>query len=518
MSQSVGDAGARLRERVAASTKCATPRPAKPPRHAHHPITRHPSAAPSRRLGPALVKLQMQLLLPLLVLPILLQAQLSLTYAQASDLVDRAVQQTEQDGGALHLPFAARGHSPRAGLSVIDRIGGPTTSAAVLSGRAYLVSSHRIAAVDVSDPTRPQLESRDLVPDVDAWSITAYGDHLLVGADHPPGLIVYAPAEDGSLQRVASLPDIGAKVDVAAAGTLAYACTDEGLRVVDIASPAEARVIGQVDSPGGFRQCLASAGSTVAMRNILGRPVLVDASDPRAPQLGRTLNLMDTEVYALADDTLYVVDKGTFDTFKLWAFGVSDPSHELWLGSVSLPGGDGYSAMALVDDFVFIAGFESLVVCDASDPQDIRLAQSLALTDSPSSAAHGENGSLVLSGTGLVIVDATVPSEPRIDAQLDRLTLVSGHRITAAGRSGFVSDAERRAVYPLRALGTARIEIGPAISTQDTLVDIAMSNDMLYILYQDELHIYDAGAPLAPRPLGHEAPVKFGPAWAEGVA
>lgn len=208
------------------------------------------------------------------------EVALDISLVNVGDVFGGYINELTLDGSRLYVPPGTYG----GGFLIFD-VGDPAHPAllgtpsdvdsrdvAVAAGRAYSVSGNRLDIVDVGDPTQPRkLGSLDV-----GGSLGAAATTVAIG-----GTVAYVTGGGPSLGSAAALTAIDVSnpasphnldssaeqggSDVAVSGTLAaVTCFGEGLRLYDIANPADLHLAGSLGLPGSaIRVVLANSRAYV---------------------------------------------------------------------------------------------------------------------------------------------------------------------------------------------------------------------------------------------------------------
>ena len=275
----------------------------------------------------------------------------------------------------------------------------------------------------------------------------------------------------------------GDAVAVAVSGDFAYYNSGPVLYAVDISTPADPQIVGEVTLPGDIA-AMAVNGSIAYVAIGSGGVCTVDVSNPSAPEDTSCLDLVESTDVAVSGGYLYVANGsaglGVFDlanrevpvevgrtpslravavaltrsgacTFALvadWRAGlrvldVSDPSRPLQVGHYE---DSGLVALdvAVSGGYAFVAdGWNSLRMIDVSTPSTPVQVGNLGVGPHSiytNSVAVSQSHAYI-SGAGVVAVDANPPTAPVIAGSASNPGFA--HDIAVAG--GFVYVADQQA-------------------------------------------------------------------------
>ena len=230
---------------------------------------------------------------------------------------------------------------------------------------AYVANSHDgIRRLDLSDPSAPAITGTSPTRG-QAVGVAAAGSHLFVG-DNSLGFDVVGGLSAESLARVGEYLGDGFPRGIAAAGSLVFVADQPmGLLVVDASDPAAPEVVGalslgrepvtRVIAPDG-RSPAGATPSTVAI--VSGRAGLqvVDVSNPAAPRVTAAIPTGGGAAgVAIWDEQLYVASGQTLEVFDL-----SDVAAPARVASAELGGPGG--ALAVNENHVFVAVEGNIVI------------------------------------------------------------------------------------------------------------------------------------------------------------
>lgn len=377
--------------------------------------------------------------------------------------------------------------------------------AAVVNGRAYLLTDTGLAVWDMSDPRAPR-----------PLGLLAMESDWVLGLAVADG---WAYAVDRTADRTAGR-----------------------LRVMDVRDPSAPKLAAQIGvSPWGGVFTLAEGRLFLGRQSAQDMAVL-DVSTPTAPRILRTDHLWRVEDLAVTGDRAWLA-AGTAGLYGLdlahvgvtpeattadWSWSaVSDlaragdlvavaagadglrllsfaaPAHPLELGAapwlapahdVALVAGHAYVATgALVAE-----GAPGIAVLDVARPDQPRQVAAVDVPGAAQVLAHGDTVH-VMGGEGLTVLDATDPTGPRV---LGRLAGVGGRlALRADGRLGVTSRGEVLDLADSRQPRmVSRIDLGW------TAVCVALAGSRAYFGGGAGVPgVYDLAEPMVPRKLGEGA-------------
>jgi hypothetical protein len=246
----------------------------------------------------------------------------------------------------------------------------------VASGTDVYLHDQGLSRIDLSDPSRPRV----------AWNLQLPGD------DYPYPAQLYALDVSGGYAYVGA--------------------GDVGLHVVDVRDPERPRWLTTLEVDANTVAVQGNLAAVGGLRELN----LVDVGDPNRPRVVGTIRSAGgSSDLKLLGGHLYVV---RFDPGGLLIYDVSDPTHPLPVGSLSVDYPDDLEVSA---SYAYIASGldDAVVVIDVSDPanptQVSRL--DLALNDMTRAGDHLLVTEPSLPGGGLRSIDVSDPAQPRIDGE-----------------------------------------------------------------------------------------------------
>ncbi|MYD70380.1 MAG: hypothetical protein F4W89_06495 [Acidobacteria bacterium] len=232
-------------------------------------------------------------------------------------------------------------------------------------GAAYVANSHDgLRRLDLSDPSAPAVTATSPTRG-QAVGVAAAGPHLFVG-DNSLGFDIVGGAGAGELARVGEYLGDGFPRGIAAGGSLVFVADQPmGLVVVDVSDPAAPEAVGvlslgrdpvgRVVAPDG-RSLGGAAPAVVAIVSGRAGMQLVDVSDPAAPRVTAPVPVGGSAAgAAIWGERLYVASGETLEVFD-----VGDPEAPTRVASAALGGRGG--ALAVDEDHVFVAVEGNIVI------------------------------------------------------------------------------------------------------------------------------------------------------------
>jgi hypothetical protein len=370
---------------------------------------------------------------------------------------------------------------------------------AVQGTTALLLGDEGLAVVDVSKPEAPVM----VTPPSAAtdWGVAVAADEQLVYVAGPNRLTVAdvsvpeEPVEVGSLR-------LGRDDDIVVHGQHVFlADRSRGTTVVDVTDPTAPRIAGQLSAARALAldgtRLLAVTGS---------RLHVYDVSDPAAPILTATGTTSQGIAVTALDDHAFVADSGLPGIRSYLLEPGQRPSEVARLG---LPGPAQAVALSASGRYAFVAA-NDLVVLDLADPEaPVQVATWQAAYDLFDLALAGDT--LVASDWGdhVRVLDVSEPTGELHDTG-GLPTFGIEPVVVADGTTAFASDGG-----PLRMIDIAdaahpavlgQLELGSGLGVQ-----LAVSDDLVYVQDETGLRIIDAVDPTGPAELG-SAPLPGVPA------
>jgi hypothetical protein len=225
-----------------------------------------------------------------------------------------------------------------------------------------------------------------------AYDIEIQGDVACLS--HNRGVEIVNVADPRRPVRLSRIPLADGAFDLVWIGRLLYVAADEeGFCLADIGDPAHPRVLSRFKKSGGSCASVAVKGESVCVGFFGGRVIFLDLSDPAHPQERADIHV-----------------------------------------------GNGISAMAIVDDCLYVGTHEGLKVIDVrnvSDPQVIGSHKEIFAQDMDLQETH-----LYVSGhrQGLSVLDVTDPRRPLCVGSFNDGGESNSSYVS--GRTLYVSDAD----------------------------------------------------------------------------
>lgn len=389
--------------------------------------------------------------------------------------------------------------------------------------RAYLADAEGLRVVAVGDVLADPVIGREApasgVPlNHGPLDVARHGDHLVV-ASNRAGLRILDASDPTTATAVAVLaPAVGTSAltrtwRVAVDGDRAYTTEGAlggGVRVVDLADPAQPRVLGEVGAPGvagrpavaGDLVAVPTAGSETG-----GVHLYRVGADGTPSALGRLAFEDAIEVAAIDGDRLYL---GGFDVLAV--VDIADPAAPVLLGQ--LDGLDAAGGLVVVAPDRLIVGDVNfgLVEVDVADAAAPAVVARHALAGGASHVVRDGDALWVANNFAGVTRVALAPNQPLRETGR-WLVDEAAFALSAAGDAVWVVTNEDRLLAVDPAAETAAHEIG-RLDAPGLLVAAAIDAGRIAVVSswnvdRRSLHVLDTAPALAPRgggALGNLAP------------
>lgn len=190
-------------------------------------------------------------------------------------------------------------------------IGEAPRGMALSSNYLYASSGSRISVFNLQDPSAPLSAGFVFVPDSDLRDLVASGRYLYA-ADYQNGLHIF-DLEDPRKPRLAGshLSPFSLPESVAVSGSYAYLADFEGVKIIDVANPAQPALVSSYRGTGNYLACRGVAVKGKYAYVAAGRSGLhvVDLTDPLNPRgVGYYQTTGDAVSVAINLPALYLAD------------------------------------------------------------------------------------------------------------------------------------------------------------------------------------------------------------------
>ncbi len=288
-----------------------------------------------------------------------------------------------------------------------------------------------LALVNVSDPAYPYLEGQyNFYTSYGAEDVYVTGPYAYVAFGS--GLRIINVANPANLYEVGYYANPVAAVHVL--DSLVYAACGSSLRIINVADPASPYEVGYCDTPGGA-EGLYVLDSLAYVASYYAGLRVINVADPTNPY---ELGYYDTPGQAcgvyVSGSYAYVAD----GTAGLRVINVSNPANPYEEGYYDTPGSGGDVYVSGSYAYVGGSGLRVISVADPANPYEEGYyptpgeARGVYVTDSHAYVADGSRGLMVIS-----VVD---PTNPREEGYC--ITPGSAHDVYADGFYAYLADGE----------------------------------------------------------------------------
>jgi len=293
----------------------------------------------------------------------------------------------------------------------------PTTAhdVDVHDGLAFLAGDNdNLLVVDVSAPDRPHLLGSFVVGRGVRCIEHAGSVAYLIGYD---GLQVFDVVAPGAPRLLATINVSGQAYDVQVVDKWAYVADGRGILVYDVSEADDPRLVGRVDT--GSSHIVRVIGHLAFVGGLDSSMRVVDVSLPSDPRVVAEVEGHDDMVWdiAVADGRAYVA----WGHWGLKVVDVSTSSASRIIGGIDKTGVT--FGVDVSGNHAYLATGGGLEVVDVSDPRSPRLVVSTDpvpdLTVATAVRVHGTTAYVYRPSIGLMVVDVTLPSAPRLEGALD---------------------------------------------------------------------------------------------------
>ena len=379
-------------------------------------------------------------------------------------------------------------------VGFVGHIGGAAYAVAVQDSYAYLGEGPRLAVLDVSNPLRPNVQSK-------TPPLAALNDFSATVDAAPVRPQMFEKGSRDSIVR-----------GVAVQGQYAYVAAGlAGLQIIDVADPGNARAVASIDTPGHSVDVVVVDNYAYVADGSRGGLRVIDVADPSRPrQVGTYDTYGDAEALAVNGGYAYVVqwDRG------LQVIDISDPMDLQEIGRYDHPF---LLGVDVVDGYAYLAAAdEGLKVLDVSDPGEPREVGQVVPAEgyAYSVAVAGQHAYLTQGAAGLRLIDVSDPVHPVQVGICDTPDYAYG--VTA--KENLVYVADRR--MGLRLIDASDPTRAREVGHYDTVgygANLAVSEGYAYVAaYEAGLRVVDISNTGHPREVGHYETT--GVAWDVAVA
>jgi hypothetical protein len=321
-----------------------------------------------------------------------------------------------------------------------------------------VVAGPTLQIVDIRTASRPTIVGA--TSSFGAQAVAALGTTVLLANGGSVGLNVVNASAPSSPVFVTRLYNGFYASGVGASGALAVATGQGwGMRVLDVSNPLAPTVVGTLS--GDLRK-VAMSGNIAYVANLVpGNPpstllVAVDLSDPRQPTMRGRVNFGTSLIQdiKIVGTLAYVITSAGLQTID-----ISNPANLLPLGSFTTP--TSATAVAVVGRYAYVGTTATLFVVDVSAPRSPVLAGS---SPAATNALAAGNGVLYALQSGVLnIYGLSVPTQP---------TLLGSVNGQAAGLDvlGQVVVLARRVLHHYDTPGTGVVVVDVSVPSQPQIV------------------------------------------------
>jgi len=382
--------------------------------------------------------------------------------------------------------------NPRIAYPLQDVIG---VDIAVSGDYAYVVDSggQGFQVVDISTPTASRrISSIELRRDVKAVDVS--GDHAVVvhggGLGEPPALEVFDIAMPTAPAIVGNVELDGSDVTISAGH--AYVAGIDSLFVVDLAVPTAPKIVVSIYAPSEAITVLGNyayiAGRSEGLR-------VIDITTPASPRTvgsaGRTKWSGDIALVPTLG-LAYVADRAGVEVID-----ITVPSSPEYLGYVGMPGAA--NGLSVSGNHVYVAsdsGFVSVALGRPATPVSILYTPWQAMDV----AILGDRAYLASAGSGIMVISLENPDSPRFITSFD--TPGSANGVAIEGTTLYVADDDQ-GVRVMDISTTAGPKLVTTIDTPGEAQDVVLSGGYAYIADGSSgLQVIDVANAVSPRIVG----------------
>lgn len=373
----------------------------------------------------------------------------------------------------------------------------------IMGDYAYVCAGFNLLVFDVSDKADPQIIGTGELSTI-ARTLEVVGSYAYV-ADTLYGLVIFDISDPTKPQKIGDyqITEGTVAVDLSVAGSYAYIANydysdpfnvDNGFLAVDVSNPFNPIYV------GGYTGFLITGVSAIGSNVYAACPMnglrIIDMSDPSAPvELGYddTIAPFGVDVFG---DIAYMYEPYSLNT--LWPVDVTDPSNPVVLTAFTL--NDPHDVYVMNNNAFVANGDMGLSILDVSDPSNpivigvyntVGYALNVNLIGNYACVADSENG--------IVIFDVSDPTQP----------LEVGSFFTGDGSSGVVVEGNIAFIAGNYA-GLGIYDVTDPSNPSEIIFDdiyndgISFYENLVYLIYSDEIIVVDVSSPQNPWEMGSE--------------
>ncbi|WP_347246299.1 hypothetical protein [Thermogutta sp.] len=392
--------------------------------------------------------------------------------------------------GVCTHPVAAQG-------AVVGQIGGTTLAVALQNGYAYIGVGPRLVKVDVSTDTPQKVWESDVLPGA-VRSIALSGGYAYVASGK--GLHIFDIS--GSVPRRVAVYLPEAWIDgVTIVGTYAYITgMDALLRILDISSPSEPRLIGAITDEGGLEVAVYGNHAYVASYEGLW---VVNLSDPAHPWREGNVQFFIVSGVAVNYPYVYVVGRVAGEGRSqpgLSVVNVSDPQSPWVVGSIVTS--EDVVDVVYSNNLAYMAdgsaGLRIVSFPTPAFPQEVGHYDTVGWANSV--AVSGTRAYVADSDRGLRVIDVSSPTNPREVGFYESIGVPVG--VVTNGQYAYVASGGRgMCVVNVSDPASPRAE--GCIDTPGQAYGVAITSTLAIVVDRGSgVEMVDVSVPQAPRQIG----------------
>jgi hypothetical protein len=314
------------------------------------------------------------------------------------------------DGG-LHVFDVSDPTDPRR-ISLIGSAG-PGNDLTIADGMVHVATRYCLEELgcygsflsfDVTNPMAPPILSQI---SGQTSGLTVSGEHAYLNG---PQFRIFDMSDPAMPLLVGSLQTEGAVGRAAVSENYAYVpwSLGGGLKVLDVSNPEVPSIIGSVELPGS-PQDVAVDGTIACVASLVGLQT-VDVSDPASPVFAGSISTYFARRVAVREHHAFIAD----DDGGLKVVDFSNPKSPVIVGSVATHGAA--RDLALKGNHVYVASDPpgGLEVIDVASPTAPVVVAVMNTPGRPEGLAVVDNLAYLADILDLLIVDITIPEEPRV--------------------------------------------------------------------------------------------------------
>ena len=399
---------------------------------------------------------------------------------------------------------------------LVGQVGGASYAVAAQGHYAYLGVGPRLAIVDVSDPRTPRIIGRSEVLPGMVQKIIVRGERAYVGAGKSLAVIdVSVPTEPRLIGQISTFP--WSVQDFALQGNGAYVGLGEdpyraqegAFWIVDLTNLNQPRAIASLE----FTRTVVGVGVAGAYAYVstpYAEPRIIDISEPTRPvEIANAQQWPWIASMVVNEQTAYIVGPGS--PFTIW--DVADGAHPRTIGSLMVSKTACYD-LAVSGNYVYVAKtycdmgscMGGMVVIDISAPSEPRIASSLDTGTASTGIAVMDSWVYLATEVGLQIYDVSDPTNPQLVGKTNALGAAT--MLTVSDGYAWVGSDNGTHLINVQSPDKP-VEVGvPFVSPNcgtclAPLQDVAVTGNRGYVVNGNTLDIVDAADSSAWQEIGH---------------